>query len=84
MISASAALVKRRIAGIKVLGVQTILCKAEAFAESLKMHKFSLAEEHNRITYVIIIRKTEDIIVGRACFLFSRKILMQIGDHITF
>ena len=47
------------------------------------MHDFTLSEEADRVTHIWVIGKAENIVIGGAGFLFSRHILMQIGDNIA-
>jgi len=63
-------LVKFRIKCIEILGIQMILHHSQCFAESLKMYDFTLSEELDRISYIGVVDKTENIVIGGSCFLF--------------
>lgn len=76
--------VKFRIKRIEVFAVKLLLYEAEAFSESLVMDNLPLSQESDRIAYLGVFDKTEDIVVCRACLLFCGQILIQIGDRIPF
>ena len=59
-------LIKRRVARVEVLGVEMLLCYADAVAEALIMHDLALAEEFYRVADVGIVGEAENVIVGRA------------------
>ena len=63
------ALVKRGVAGVKILGVEGVLGDAEGVGKSLIMHQFSLAQELDGVADVGVIHKAEDVIVGHASLL---------------
>ena len=63
------ALVKGRVAGIEVLGVQIILSYAHSVGKPLEMHDLSLSEEFDRITNVGIVNKSQNVVIGRASLL---------------
>ena len=67
--AAGSPLVKRRVAGVKILGVQMILSYSYAVAESLIVNYLALAEEFYRVAHVGIVCQTENVIVGRSRFL---------------
>ena len=54
----------------------------ERFPEPLEMHQLPLTQKADRIPHVVVIRQTQDIVVGGAGFLLRCKILCQIRDHI--
>lgn len=59
-----------RVECVEVLAVQIILDDSETFSEALEVYDLPLAQEFDRFTNIRIIDKTQDIIVGRAGFLF--------------
>ncbi len=80
----STVLVKCRIAGVKIPGVQIVLCYAQSFAESLKMNNFPFSQELYRITYIRIVSKPEDIVVGCTCLLLCCHVLSKVSYYIAF
>ena len=63
------ALVKGRVAGIEILGVQIILSYAHSVGKPLKMHDLPLSKELDRITNVGIVNKSQNVVIGRASLL---------------
>lgn len=80
----STVLVKCRIAGVKIPGVQIVLCYAQSFAESLKMNDFPFSQEFYRITYIRIVSKPENIVVGCTCLLLCCHVLSKVSYYIAF
>lgn len=62
-------LVERGIARIEVLGVHFIGCKSKSLSKSLIMDNLTLTQEFNRITDVRVVDQTQNVVVGRPCFL---------------
>ena len=79
----SAVFVKVRIAGVEITAVELILRYAESFAETLVVDDFALSQEADRIAYIRVVGKAEDIVVGGACLLFGSHVLVKIGDDIA-
>ena len=76
-------LIKRGIEGVEILCVQAVGGQAKRFTEALVMHDLSLPQEFDRVTYVRVVAHPEDVVVGRAGFLFGSQILMEIGDGVA-
>lgn len=51
----------------------------DRFAETLEVYNFALTQEFDRIAYIGIIRKAQNIVIRFAGFLFGGKILIEIG-----
>ena len=47
------------------------------------MHDFPRAEEFDGVAHVGIVAHTENIVVGRAGFLFGGEVLVKVGDRIA-
>ena len=62
----SAAPIERGVAGVEVFGVEVILGNSEGVGEALIMHDLALAQEFYCVVDVGIVRKPQDIIIGRA------------------
>ena len=69
IIFSAAVLVKRRVAGVEVFGIEIILRNAESIAEALIVYYFTRAEEFYRVAHVGIVRKSENIVISRASLL---------------
>jgi len=52
-------------------------------AEALIVNYLALAQKANGILNIGVIAKTQDVVVGGACFLLGRQILVQIGDWVA-
>ena len=63
-------LIKRGIEGVEILCVQAVGGEPERFTEALVMHNLSLTKEFYRVAHVGIIAHSENVVVGRAGFLF--------------
>ena len=61
--------VKRGVECVEILAVELILNDSHSIAESLEMDYLALTEETERIGYIGIIRKTDEVIVGHASLL---------------
>lgn len=59
-----------RIECVEILTIKTILYDPQTFTESLVMHNFTFPKESDRISNFRILYQTEDIVIGRAGFLF--------------
>lgn len=59
-----------RIDGIEVFTVQMILNDSKAFTKTLIMNDFTCTQEADRFTYLRVLDKPQDIIVGGSGFLF--------------
>jgi hypothetical protein len=79
-----AILIKTWIAGVEILGIEPVGSQAESFAKTLIVDDFTLSQELNRITYIGVIGKAENVVIGGTCFLFCRKIFVKVGDNIAF
>ena len=63
-------LIKRGIEGVEILCVQAVGGQAKRFTEALVMHDLSLPQEFDRVAHVRVVAHPEDVVVGRAGFLF--------------
>ena len=52
------------IKGIEILGTQLILSDAQSLRKALIVYNFTSAKEFNGITYIGVINKTQNVIVG--------------------
>ena len=77
------ALVKGRVAGIEIFGVQIILSYAHSVGKPLKMHNLPLSKELDRITNVGIVNKPQNVVIGRSGLLLSSQVLVKIGKQIA-
>ena len=59
-----------RIECVEVLTVKFILNNSQTFTETLIMNNFTFPKESDRISNFRILYQTEDIVIGRAGFLF--------------
>lgn len=62
-------LVKFRVEGIEVLGIQLILDQPEPFAETLEVYDLSLTQETDRFCNLLILDQTQNVIVSSSGFL---------------
>ena len=65
-----ASVIEFRIECVEILAVKTILYDPQTFTKSLVMHNFTFPKESDRIRNFRILYQTEDIVIGRAGFLF--------------
>lgn len=61
--------IKFRVESIKIATVQFFLYNAQTFAETLVVDNFALTQEADRLTDFRVFYKTENVVVGSACFL---------------
>ena len=61
--------VKRRVVGIKVFGVQMLLRNAQGIAETLIVYNLALAQIAKDVSYIGIVAKTNQIVIGGTRFL---------------
>lgn len=73
-----------RIKGVKVFRVQVILRDPQRLAETLEVDDLAFPQELDRIAYVGIVGKPQDIVICRAGFLFSGKILNEVCYRVSF
>ncbi len=57
-------LVKRRIDGVKVFGIQMILRNAKSIAEALVVNDFPLSEEFDGIPNVGVVTQAQNVVIG--------------------
>ena len=62
-------LVKRGVAGVKILRIEIVLCYAQSIGEALIVNDLACAQKSYSVVYVGVVGKAQDIIVGRARFL---------------
>lgn len=75
--------IKFRVECVEVSGVEVILTYAKSFTKPLEMYDLTLSQELYGVTDIGIICKTQDIIVGRASFLFRSHVFMEVGENIS-
>ena len=61
-----AALVKRGVDRVKVLAVKLFLSDSQGVSKALIVHDLTLAQVAQRVTYVGVIAKANEVVVGRA------------------
>ena len=76
--------VKLRVERIKIPTVQFFLHNTQAFTETLIVYNFAFTQETDRFTDFRVFYKTENIVIGSACFLFCGHIFVQICKGIAF
>ena len=62
--------IKRRVAGVEVFGVEPLFGAFEPLAEPLIMHDLPLTQETDRVAHFGVVDQPQDVVVGRARFLF--------------
>ncbi len=75
-------LIKVLIKCVEVFAIQLILNQAKAFAESLIVNQFALAQIFDRVAHIGVFYETEDVVVGQAGFLFCCQVLMKVCNGI--
>ena len=75
--------VKRRVESVEILCVQPVGGQAQGFTETLVMHDLPCAQEFYRVAHVGIIAHSENVVVGRAGFLFGCQIFMEVGNRVA-
>ena len=68
-LSPLSSLVKGRVEGVEVFGIQLVGEDAEALAKALKMNDFPFPQEFDGIAHIRIIREAEDVVIGHPGFL---------------
>ena len=69
--------VKLGIKSVKVLRIKVILNDTQRLTEALEMNKLSLAKELYRLSYVGVVGKTQDVIVGLARLLLCCELIRR-------
>ena len=64
-----AVFIKRRVAGVKVFGIEPLFGAFEPLAEPLIMHDLPLPQELDRVTHFGVVDQPQDVVVGGARFL---------------
>ena len=68
-LSPLSSLVKGRVEGVEVFGIQLVGEDAETLAKALKMNDFPFPQEFDGIAHIRIIREAEDVVIGHPSFL---------------
>ena len=66
--------IESRVGSIEVLGIQSFLRNAQFFAETLEVYDFTFAQVADGIADLRVFDKAQDVLIGAACFLFSRHV----------
>lgn len=82
-VRSSVSLVKRRVKGVEVLGIELIRGDAQALAEALVMDDLPRTQEFDRVADVRVVGKAKDIVIGKARFLLRRKVFVEVGDRVA-
>ncbi len=61
--------IKAGVEGVEIFVIQVILNYTECIAKALEMYQFAFSEETDRVYYVGVLSKTENVVVGLSCFL---------------
>lgn len=78
-----AVFVKRGVAGIEIACIHALLHHSHCLAEPLEVDNLPLPQIADGIDDIRIIRKTQDVIIGRTSLLLGCKILGEVGKRIA-
>ena len=65
----SGTVIKSRVKGVEVSGIQIIVYDAGSLSKPLEMDNFTFSQITDRVTYIRVFYNTKDIFVGRTGFL---------------
>ena len=76
--------VKAWVEGVEVFAVELVGEYTKVLAEALVMHNLALSEESYRVLNIVVVAESENVVVGRARFLLSRKVFVKVGNRVAF
>lgn len=75
--------IKAGVKGIEILFVESVSSKSQTLAEALIVYNLSCTQEFDCVTYIRVVNKSENVVVGGTGFLFRSKVFVEIRYYVA-